>query len=107
MIMPLIKSVIKKCRAAANARYRANARAKAKAKASRIIPCQGVAPESLTPWPTSEYRREVALHILTLHGRDICQAERETCERYANFSQAANLDQARMDRLVNTYGHEL
>ena len=71
------------------------------------IPCKGSLPETLEPWPNDDYRREVALHVLTLHGRDLCTAERNTCERYANLSHAASVDQDRMDRIVNTYGHEL
>lgn len=71
------------------------------------IPCKGVPPATLEPWPNDDYRREVALHVLTLHGRDISQTERDTCERYSNLSHAKGLDQDRMDRIVNTYGHEL
>jgi hypothetical protein len=107
----MIVTFLKRCRVLSNAK----AKAKAKAKAATFIhgsephtiPCTGVLPETLKTWPTDDYRREVALHVLTLHGRDICAAERATCARYKNRTHTKSLDQDRMDRLVNTYGHEL
>jgi hypothetical protein len=112
MIMPIIKNAVNQCRNIRNALYRAKVKANAAAIAAAIIPCRGVDPRSLKSWPSNEYRREVALHVLTLHMYTISESERQTCKIYANMNRDITLDlcrieQGRMDRIVNTYGHEL
>lgn len=71
------------------------------------IPCAGSNNFVSDPWPDDEYRAKVASHILEHRRKDILWMEEDTCLKQIACLEMTKADVTRMDRLVNTYGHEL
>lgn len=71
------------------------------------IPCSGSLVFKSGDWPDDEYRAKVASHILEHHRKDILWMEEDTCLKQIACLEMTKVDVNRMDRLVNTYGHEL
>ena len=77
-------------------------------RAPEGIPCKGCRIESShDEWPGDELRSRVATYVMSYRFNDLLEIERAACEKQLQGFELTNDVRERMDRIVNTYGHEL
>jgi hypothetical protein len=77
-------------------------------RAPGFIHCKGCRIESdYDEWPGDELRSRVATYVLTYRFNELLEIERAACTKQLEGFELSNDMRERMDRIVNTYGHEL
>lgn len=77
-------------------------------KAPGRIYCKGAAMASEPDeWPGDDLRLRVATYVLAYRFDDLLEIERAACARLIEGADLPISMRDRMDRIVNTYGHEL